>query len=119
MVPKYAMKSGVSRPRPRFTMVPRPASVKTSSSRAWGTRPSRMVAASTPEFTASMQFSTLGIMPPEMVPSAIKARACSTVISPISWPSLSSTPGTSVRNSSRLARMAPAMAPAEVSALML
>ena len=66
-----------------------------------------------------MQFSTLGIMPPEIVPSAIRPRACSTVMSPMSWPFLSKTPGTSVRNSSRLARMAPAMAPAEVSALML
>jgi hypothetical protein len=103
----------------RVTMVPTPASVKTSSSSAWGTRPSMMTADSTPEFTASMQFSTLGIMPPEMVPSAISARACSTVMSWMSWPFLSRTPGTSVGNRRRLARMAPAMAPAEVSELML
>ena len=44
-----------------------------------------------------MQFSTLGIMPPEMVPSAIRARACSTVMSWMTiakWTPSSSRPGT-------------------------
>ena len=52
-------------------MVPTPASVNTSSSNECGTRPSMITAASTPRFTASMQFSTLGIMPPEIVPGVL------------------------------------------------
>ena len=78
-----------------------------------------MTTPSTPRSIASMQVSTLGIMPPEIVPSAISARASATVSSSISFLSLSSTPGTSVRNSRRVASSAPAMAPAKVSALML
>src|SRR6516225_10421392 len=66
-----------------------------------------------------MQVSTLGIMPPEMVPPAISARASLAVSCLMSLPDLSSTPGTSVSSSSRLALSAPAMAPAKVSALTL
>ena len=66
-----------------------------------------------------MQVSTLGIMPPEMVPSAISLRACFTDNSEMSFFDLSSTPGTSVRSKSRLALRAPATAPAKVSALTL
>ncbi len=66
-----------------------------------------------------MQVSTFGIMPPEMVPSAISRRASSADSSLISVFDLSSTPGTSVSSSSRLASSAPAMAPAKVSALTL
>ncbi len=66
-----------------------------------------------------MQVSTFGIMPPDTVPSLISAFASATVNSSISFLSLSSTPGTSVRKSRREARHAPAMAPANVSALML
>ena len=66
-----------------------------------------------------MQVSTLGIMPPEMVPSAISRRASATDSSLISVFDLSSTPGTSVSSSRRLALSAPAIAPAKVSALTL
>jgi hypothetical protein len=66
-----------------------------------------------------MQVSTLGIMPPEMVPSAINLRASATDRSVIRFLDLSSTPGTSVSSSRRLALSAPAMAPAKVSALTL
>ena len=66
-----------------------------------------------------MQVSTFGIMPPEMVPSAISLRASLTDSSGISFFDLSSTPGTSVSSSSRLAFSAPATAPAKVSALTL
>ena len=48
-----------------------------------------------------MQVSTFGIMPPEIVPSAIKRCASLTDNSLIRFLSLSSTPGTSVRNKSR------------------
>ena len=71
-------------------------SVKSSSRIACGTRPSRMTAASTPPSTASRQVSTLGIMPPEIVPSAIRRRAVAGVNSGIRRLSASSTPGTSV-----------------------
>src|SRR3977135_997200 len=50
-----------------------------------------------------MQVSTFGIMPPEMVPSAISLRASFTDSSGISLFDLSSTPGTSVSSKSRLA----------------
>ena len=66
-----------------------------------------------------MQVSTFGIMPPEMVPSAISLRASLTDNSGISFFDLSSTPGTSVSSNSRLAFSAPATAPAKVSALTL
>ena len=66
-----------------------------------------------------MQVSTLGIMPPEIVPSAIRRRASLTDRSVISCFDLSSTPGTSVSSSRRFALSAPAIAPANVSALTL
>ena len=85
----------------------------------WGTRPSRMTAASTPFSTALVQVSSFGIMPPVIVPSAFSSRIRSTVRSEISSPALSSTPMTSVSRSRREASSAEAMAPATVSALML
>src|SRR5581483_8434020 len=66
-----------------------------------------------------MQVSTLGIMPPEMVPSAISAWMSAIDRSVSRFLSLSSTPGTSVRIRRRFAFSAPAMAPAKVSALTL
>ena len=66
-----------------------------------------------------MQVSTLGIIPPEIVPSAINSRASSGESCLISLLDLSNTPGTSVSKRSRLALSAPAMAPAKVSALTL
>src|SRR5919197_42866 len=66
-----------------------------------------------------MQVSTLGIIPPEIVPSAINARASSGESCLISLLDLSSTPGTSVSKMSRFALSAPAIAPAKVSALTL
>jgi hypothetical protein len=56
------------------TSVPTPRRVKISSSMAWPMRPSRMTAASTPPSTAATQVSSLGIMPPLMVPSAVRGR---------------------------------------------
>src|SRR5690606_14145242 len=103
----------------RTISVPAPCSVKSSTRTTWGVLPLRMTTPSTPLSSASRQVSTLGIMPPEMVPSAISALASRTVSSGISLPSLSSTPGTSVRNKRRLAPSEPAMAPAKVSALIL
>src|SRR5215468_7007964 len=50
-----------------------------------------------------MQVSTFGIMPPEMVPSAISLRASFTDSSGMSFFDLSSTPGTSVSSNRRLA----------------
>src|SRR5690606_27499965 len=99
--------------------VPAPCSVNSSSRTECGVLPLRMTTPSTPRSMASMQVSTLGIMPPEIVPSAISARASATVSSSISFLSLSRTPGTSVRKRRREALSAPAMAPAKVSALML
>ena len=66
-----------------------------------------------------MQVSTLGIMPPEIVPSAMSLRASLTDNSLMSCFDLSSTPGTSVSIRRRAAPAAPATAPATVSALML
>src|SRR5579885_419912 len=102
---------------PRIS-VPAP-SVKSSSRIACSMRPSRMTAASTPPSTASRQVSTLGIMPPLIVPSAIMARASAAESSGRSRFSRSSTPATSVRSRKRVARTAAATAPATVSALML
>ncbi|MNL88735.1 hypothetical protein D3C87_2186310 [compost metagenome] len=66
-----------------------------------------------------MQVSIFGIMPPEIVPLAIRRRHSSTVSSGMSCLSLLRTPGTSVSSSRRLALSAPAIAPAKVSALTL
>src|SRR4029077_5438774 len=99
--------------------VPAPASVSNSISTACSTLPSTITTPSTPASSAYMQVSTFGIMPPEMVPSAIRRRASSTESSLISCLDLSSTPGTSVSSSRRFAFRAPAIAPAKVSALTL
>ncbi|PAV92771.1 hypothetical protein WR25_04669 [Diploscapter pachys] len=79
-----------------WTNVPAPAEVKISSSIACGTRPSRITAASTPASTAATQVSTLGIIPPEIVPSAFSAVMPAGSRSVSSILSLSSTPATSV-----------------------
>ncbi|WP_425336268.1 nickel insertion protein [Sinorhizobium garamanticum] len=55
--------------------VPAPRSVKISSRTEWAVLPFRMTTPCTPALMASMQVSTFGIMPPEIVPSAISARA--------------------------------------------
>mmetsp|Transcript_30954 Transcript_30954/g.45399 ORF Transcript_30954/g.45399 Transcript_30954/m.45399 type:complete len:235 (+) Transcript_30954:289-993(+) len=85
---------------------------------ACGTRPSMITAASAPASTAATAVISLGIMPPVMVPSAFSPATWSSWISRMSFLSLSSTPVTSVSSSSREAPSAPAIAPAEVSALM-
>src|SRR5262249_6607167 len=90
------------------TSVPTPCEVKISSISACGRRPSRMTAASTPWLTASTQVSSLGIMPPEMVPSAMSACTWCTDRSSSSAPVLSSTPATSVSISRRAALTAAA-----------
>ena len=78
-----------------------------------------MTAPSTPPSTASRQVSTLGIMPPEIVPSAISPRTRWGESRVSSVFPLSRTPTTSVIISSRVAFIAAAIAPAAVSALML
>ena len=55
-----------------FSMVPMPWSDSSSMRMEWGMRPSRMWTRSTPPAMASTQHSILGIMPPEMVPSATR-----------------------------------------------
>src|SRR6185312_1551234 len=104
---------------PAVISVPAPCSVNNSSRSTWGMRPSRMTAASTPDSTAATAVLILGIMPPEMVPLAIKARASLAVRREINFFSWSSTPSTSVSRIKRSALTAPATAPATVSALML
>jgi hypothetical protein len=59
--------------RRRSIRVPAPCSVNNSSNTACGTLPLMMTTPSTPSAITSMQLSILGIMPPEMVPSAISA----------------------------------------------
>ena len=50
------------------TVVPVPSSVKASYSMLWGWRPSMICTLVTPSSMACTQQSTLGIMPPAMVP---------------------------------------------------
>ena len=52
------------------TIVPAPSLVSSSMRMEWGVRPSMITTVLTPWEIASMQQSTLGIMPPEMTPSA-------------------------------------------------
>src|SRR5690606_9464921 len=85
----------------RWISVPAPRSVSNSSSTACCTLPSRMTTPSTPRSSASMQVSTFGIMPPEIVPSAINLRASLSESSLMSFFDLSSTPGTSVSSRRR------------------
>ena len=61
-------------------IVPMPSSVKISSSSTWAMRPSRMWARPTPLRTAWVHASTLGIIPPAIVPSAISASSSSAVV---------------------------------------
>src|SRR2546423_1948940 len=105
-------------PQPPRIRVPAP-SVNNSSRIACGTRPSTITAASTPPSTAARQVSTLGIMPPEIVPCAISRRASAAVSSGIRRLSPSSTPATAGSSMKRRALTAAATAPATVSALML
>src|SRR5690606_37729020 len=102
-----------------FTRVPAPCSVNSSTSMAWGRRPSRITTASTPSRTAAMAVCSLGIMPPVATPSSISCAASATVIWRMISPSAPRTPATSVSNSIRLALSEPARAPATVSALTL
>ena len=60
-------------------MVPAPSSVSSSIRIAWGTRPSMITTFFTPRLMASMQHSTLGIMPPAMMPWANSSFASSMV----------------------------------------
>src|SRR5690606_6264449 len=94
------------------TSVPAPVDVKNSSSIACPTRPSRTTAASQPAATACRQVSSLGIMPPLIVPSALSRTISGGVRSVSRRPSLSSTPGTSVSRNSLAAPSAAAIAPA-------
>src|SRR5438128_1598825 len=99
--------------------VPTPREVSTSSSTAWRTRPSITCAWRTPPRIASRQHSTLGIMPPAMVPSRIMSAAASAGSVSTSAPSRLFTPSTSVSRMSFSARSASATLPATTSALML
>src|SRR5439155_227218 len=99
--------------------VPTPREVSTSSSTAWRTRPSITCACRTPPRIASRQHSTLGIMPPAMVPSRIMSAATSAGSVSMSAPSRLFTPSTSVSRMSFSARSASATLPATTSALML
>ena len=99
--------------------VPAPCSVNSSSSSTWGMRPSRMTAALTPPSTASIAVSILGIMPPEMVPSAIRPRASRTVSSRDQLLVLIQHAFDIGQQHQALGFRAPATAPATVSALML
>mmetsp|Transcript_26261 Transcript_26261/g.56821 ORF Transcript_26261/g.56821 Transcript_26261/m.56821 type:complete len:299 (+) Transcript_26261:134-1030(+) len=84
-----------------------------------GTLPSMMATSPTPAPTACAAVSSLGIMPPVMVPSALSAcrdeagMCCSRRLS------LSSTPAMSVSSRNTSAERASATAPAAVSALIL
>src|SRR5690606_21748926 len=69
----HPARPGVTRGRVDRMIDPAPCSVNSSSRQALGSRPSRMTAARTPSFTAFSAVSTLGIIPPEIVPSAIIA----------------------------------------------
>lgn len=62
----------------RRMSVPAPPGVKSSSSKAFRTLPSKMMEASTPALTASKAVLTLGIMPPKIVPSSINSSTCTT-----------------------------------------
>ncbi len=104
------------------TIVPTPESVNSSSSSAWGTRPSRMWARLTPARTARAQASTLGIMPPCAPPLRMISSITSSDALRITVVGSSATmrsPSMSVRKISFSACRASASAPATVSALML
>src|SRR3970282_1096183 len=72
-----------------------------------------------PLSSALRTHSTLGIMPPVIVPSPMAAIVSSAVMVEASWPRASITPGTSVRRMSFSAERAPATSAATVSPLML
>ena len=99
--------------------VPTPREVSTSSSTACRTRPSITWACLTPPRIASRQHSTLGIIPPAIVPSRIMSPAASAGSVSMSAPSRLFTPSTSVSRMSFSARSASATLPATTSALML
>src|SRR5258708_834532 len=103
---------------PGTIMVPIPSAVSSSSSNAWGTRPSMMWAFSTPARARTAAL-TLGIMPPVMVPSSILSLTSWARISLISWSDLSLMPSTSVSMISFRAPSATASSAATVSALTL
>mmetsp|Transcript_20242 Transcript_20242/g.54492 ORF Transcript_20242/g.54492 Transcript_20242/m.54492 type:complete len:208 (-) Transcript_20242:137-760(-) len=78
-----------------------------------------MTLAPTPPATASEAVSSLGIMPPLIVPSSTRRSTSSVPRASMRSPDLSRTPATSVRSRRRSAPRALATAPAAVSALML
>src|SRR5690606_10478440 len=71
------VRRGFTRGSVERMMEPAPWSVKSSSRQAFGCRPSRITAARTPPSTAASAVSTFGIIPPEIVPSAIIPRTSS------------------------------------------
>src|SRR5688500_324542 len=99
--------------------VPTPWSVRTSSNRALGTRPSMIWTLCTPLRAASSAEPILGSMPPEITPFATSSSILRGVSPVRSLPSLSSTPGVLVSTTSFSARSTSASFPATRSALML
>ena len=105
-----------------MTMVPAPSSVRISIRMEWGTRPSMMIALSTPQWMASMQHSTLGIMPPAITSCSNSSTASRMVrrgISVVGSFLSRITPAISVIMIRRCAPSAPAIQAAAVSPLML
>src|SRR5258708_6084840 len=100
------------------TIVPIPASVNSSSSRALGGRPSTVCASGTTS-SARRHASSLAIMPPVTSPSATRWRASSRDITATTLPSTPMTPGTSVSSMTLAAFSETAISAATVSALML
>src|SRR5262245_13711157 len=98
------------------TIVPMPASVKSSRRRECGRRPSTICAEPTPERTASTQAPSLGRIPPETESSAASTSPTGTrERSDDSSSGLASHPATSVRKIALNAPSAPATLPAAVS----
>ena len=105
-----------------MNMVPMPSSVSISMSIACGIRPSMMNTLCTPHLTAFMQHSTLGIMPPLIMPCSISSGAWLIVILGISVAGSSLSfrmPQISVIEMRLAAPSSPAIFAAAVSALML
>src|SRR4029453_10032870 len=101
-------------------LVPMPASVKSSSSKVCGRRPSTMCAASTPPAIASTQAASLGRIPPSMPSNSARTSSALAVEIRDSASSESrSHPSTSVRKMALWAGIAAATFPAASSALTL
>src|SRR4051812_31525890 len=103
-----------------ITIVPIPASVKSSRSRLWGTRPSMMWADWAPPLTASTQAASFGRMPPERPGSASSTSlTAAREIKESSSSASARQPSTSVRKIALVAPSAAATLPAASSALTL